>query len=118
MNAMISIFLIVLCGNILIPILGKCKLTDLPLKVYTLITKMHFIVSFCDEGSPKIRVITEDFSASKEALRPARYDKCTERGHTCIDFDECCQKEDICAKGLNRYSGGTKTCGLPFIWDA
>lgn len=108
-----------LCGNTLNPILGKCNLTILPVRgLYTHLPKCISFDIFYGKGSPKIRVITEDFSASKEALRPARYDKCTERGHTCIDFDECCQKEDICAKGLNRYSGGTKTCGLPFIWDA
>jgi len=49
-------------------------------------------------GKPRIRVITEDLSASQEKQRPLLYDKCTPQGHNCVDFEECCEKDDICTK--------------------
>jgi len=67
-------------------------------------------------GFPKIRVVSEDYSASKESMRPGRYDKCTASGKSCVDFDECCNKDEICGKGLGYFTRHTKTCGTPLAW--
>lgn len=72
--------------------------------------------TFFLKGVPKIRVISQDYGTSEEGFRDMRYDKCTPRGGICVDFDECCEKDNICGKSQN-YDGvdNEKICDVSII---